>query len=99
MAKVTNEDILRINEIYYKVKTYAETARQTGFAATTVKKYIDPNWKPIEQRTIHPFNEELMPEVNQAILVFRGVSDYGYLCTLTETEKEEVKKLWEELAV
>ena len=97
--KVTNEDILQINSLYFQYKNYAEVARQTGFAASTVKKYIDPNWKPIEQRIIHPFNEELMPEVNQAILVFRGVSDYGYLCTLSETEKEEVKKLWEELVV
>ena len=39
-SKVTNEDILRINELYYKHKTYAEVARQTGFAASTVKKYI-----------------------------------------------------------
>ena len=43
-SKVTNEDILRINELYYKHKTYAEVARQTGFAASTVKKYVDKNW-------------------------------------------------------
>ena len=42
-SKVTNEDILRINELYYKHKTYAEVARQTGFAASTVKKYVIPN--------------------------------------------------------
>ena len=40
-SKVTNEDILRINELYYKHKTYAEVARQTGFAASTVKKYVE----------------------------------------------------------
>ena len=45
MAKrVTNEDILLMNKIYAETKTYAETARQTGFSASTVKKYINPNF-------------------------------------------------------
>ena len=45
MAKrITNEDILRINEIYAATHTYAETARQTGFSPSTVKKYINPNF-------------------------------------------------------
>ena len=37
MAKVTNEDIVRFNELYAKLKTYAAVARETGFSASTVK--------------------------------------------------------------
>ena len=47
--RVTNEDILKINQIYAEVGTYAETARQTGFSASTVKKYINPNFSLVEQ--------------------------------------------------
>jgi hypothetical protein len=51
-SKVTNEDILRINEIYYKTKVYAETARQTGFSASTLKKYVIPGWQPVVTENI-----------------------------------------------
>ena len=41
MAKrIDQKDIERINEVYSRVGTYAATARETGFAASTVKKYI-----------------------------------------------------------
>ena len=45
--RVTSEDILRMNKIYYQTHVFAEVARQTGFSASTVRKYIDVNWKPI----------------------------------------------------
>lgn len=95
--KVTNEDILRINEIYYKTHTYAETARQTGFAASTVKKYIIPNWAPIAVETIKRFNLNDLPEFNTA--VFKGITNYGNLCTLVEYEKAEIEELWREMAL
>lgn len=97
--KVTNEDILRINEIYYKTKVYAETARQTGFSASTVKKYIIPGWKPIVVENIARFSLEQLPDYKEAVKIFQGVDNYGYLCQLTPSEIEEIKELWEELSV
>lgn len=97
--KVTNEDILRINELYYKHKVYAEVARQTGFSASTVKKYVIPNWAPVQTENIIRFDIAQLPEPTSAVEIFRGISNYGYLCVLTEYEKEEMKKLWEELSV
>jgi hypothetical protein len=97
--KVTNEDILRINEIYYKTHTYAETARQTGFAASTVKKYIIKDWAPISQKNIQLFNEDLIPDIKQMLSIFEGLSNYGFLCTLTENEQKEIAELWEELSL
>ena len=97
--KVTNEDILRINEIYYKTKVYAETARQTGFSAGTVKKYIIPGWQPIAVENIKKFDESSIPDFQKAVEIFRGVENYGDLCVLTEREQEEIKELWGELAV
>lgn len=97
--KVTNEDILRINELYYKHKIYAEVARQTGFSASTVKKYVIPGWKPIALENIVRFNLEQLPNYEEAVKIFRGVDNYGYLCQLTPSETEEIKELWEELSV
>lgn len=98
-SKVTNEDILRINELYYKHKTYAEVARQTGFAASTVKKYVDKNWEPVKTENIIRFDLVNLPNFSEAVKIFRGVTNYGDLCVLNEDEKEEMKSLWEELAV
>lgn len=98
MAKrVTNEDVLKFNEIYYKTKTYAEVARQTGFSASTVKKYIDMNWTPVEAKEIKRFDLSSLPEFDASS--FRGIENYGDLCVLTERELEDLKDLWEELAI
>lgn len=97
--KVTNEDIIRINEIYYKTKVYAETARQTGFSASTVKKYIVPGWKPVEKKNITKFDMAQLPDFTRAAEMFRGISNYGNLCVLTDYEKEQMKELWEELSI
>lgn len=96
-SKVTSEDILRINEIYYKTKVYAETARQTGFSASTVKKYVIPGWQPVVIENIVRFELSQIPEFDSSI--FKGVDNYGDLCVFTEREKEEIEGLWGELAV
>ena len=47
--RVTNEDILKMNQIYAEVGTYAEVARQTWFSPSTVKKYINPNFSLVKR--------------------------------------------------
>ena len=98
MARVTSEDILRMNEIYYKTHVFAEVARQTGFSASTVRKYIDVNWRPVEQRNVIRFEISQIP-VDLDTSIFRGLDNYGDLCVLTGREKEELKELWEEMAI
>jgi len=98
-SKVTNEDILRINELYYKHKTYAEVARQTGFAASTVKKYVIPGWEPAKNDNIIRFDLVNLPNFFKVTPLFRDVKNYGDLCVLSKEEKEEMKTLWEELAI
>ena len=97
--KVTSEDILRINELYYKHKTYAEVARQTGFSASTVKKYVISGWVPVATENIIKFNMDDLPEFEEAVKCFVGVDNYGDLCVLTEREQEEMKELWAELII
>lgn len=98
-SKVTNEDILRINELYYKHKTYAEVARQTGFSASTVKKYVVPGWQPVAVENIIHFDLAELPDFTRAAELFKGIDNYGNLCMLTQREQEEIKNLWKELAV
>lgn len=97
MARVTSEDIVRMNEIYYKTHVFAEVARQTGFSASTVRKYVDVNWQPVVNENIVRFEFNQIPEFDSS--VFKGIDNYGDLCVLTECEKEELKDLWKELAV
>lgn len=96
-SRVTNEDIIHINESYYKYKTYAEVARQTGFAASTVKKYVIPGWQPVLETKNIRFNMSGLPDSPHPGFV--GLNNYGELCVLTNNEKEELKTLWEEMAV
>ena len=95
--RVTSEDILRMNEIYYKTHVFAEVARQTGFSASTVRKYIDVNWKPIENENIIKFNMNDLPEFDTTC--FKGIENYGDLCVLTEREQDEMKELLKELVL
>ena len=97
MARVTSEDILRMNEIYYKTHVFAEVARQTGFSASTVRKYVDVNWKPIKNENIIKFNMNDLPEFDTTC--FKGIENYGDLCVLTEREQDEMKELLKELVV
>ena len=97
MARVTSEDILRMNEVYYKTHVFAEVARQTGFSASTVRKYVDVNWKPVENENIVKFDMNDLPEFDTTC--FKGIENYGDLCVLTEREQDEMKELLKELVV
>lgn len=96
--RVTIEDKKKINELYYQCHNYAEVARQTGWSASTVRSYVDPNYKPAIEVQIHRFDPltEMKPFDES---IFDNVENYGDLCVLSDEEKEEMKVLWEELAL
>lgn len=96
-TKVTNEDIIRMNKLYFKYKTYAAVAREVGFSASTVKKYIIPNWQPVEQQNIVRFEWSEIPDFDDRI--FKDIDNYGDLCVLTEREQHEIEELWRELSI
>jgi hypothetical protein len=98
-TKVTNEDILRINELYYKHKTYAEVARQTGFSASTVKKYVIKDWAPINKENISQFDLSNLVDFEKIAPTFHNKENLGEMCVLTECEQQEIRELWKELPV
>ena len=94
--RVSVDDIRQMNEIYYKCKSYAETARQTGWSAATVRNYIDKNFSPVLEDKIHRFDPNTeMPEFSTEI--FEGIENLGDLCVLSDEEKIEIVELWEEI--
>jgi hypothetical protein len=96
MARVTQEDIKKFNELYYKYKTYAEVARQTGFSAGTVSKYVDKNYVPIDDTKKKTFSGEIN-DSNFDILA--AVDAWGSLLSLSPEELTELNDLWNEIAI
>lgn len=42
--RVTQDEIIKMNELYLEYKTYAAVAKEVGRAPSTVKRYIDPEY-------------------------------------------------------
>jgi hypothetical protein len=95
--KVTQDNIIEFNELYLIYKTYAAVARQTGFSPTTVKKYILPGYTSKNSIEKKVFLKADLPECVDSPFV--GIANWGDLCVLSETEREEIVSLWEELLV
>lgn len=93
--KITHDDIININKLYLKYGTYAAVARELGFSAGTVKKYIIDGFKPdVKIRLFDENSLELFDE-NE----FEDVDDFGSLCELSDDEKGEMVELWDEMVM
>lgn len=95
--KVTKENIKEFNKLYYELKTFAAVARATGFSASTISKYVDRNWKPVDENAIVRFKLEDIPEFKPE--TFEGLENWNSLTLLSNEEKEEMKKIWEEIEI
>ncbi len=93
MKRVTKEDIKTFNILYTRMKTYAAVSRATGFAPSTIKKYIIPGYECPEEKNIIRFNKPL-PEFDRTKFFS---DDWRELCVLSKEEDEEIKQLWKEL--
>ena len=93
MNKITKEDIIKINELFLKTGVKAQVAREMGISASTVSKYIIPDYKPAAALVIKKYEGDL-PEFDKK--KFR-IDNWTPLLKLSSEEKEEMKELWEEL--
>ena len=98
---VTPEMIKEMNELYLQLKTYAAVSRAMGGSpsATTVKKYIIPNYVAEVDRKIIRFDAANVPDENVNFEPFVQMTFFDELCALSESEVEEVKQLWEEISI
>lgn len=97
--KVTEQDIKRMIELYANVHTYAEVARQTGFSASTVRKYIlEAQKKNISYEEIDKSEWKIVRiknlDFNKNLPIIYNI---GEVCVLSEEERKEIQELWKEI--
>lgn len=98
---LTDDDKLHIYNVYKRIGTYAGTARETGFSASTVRKYVQEfqsretehnvdqsNWKRVYLSDLD-LNSKSLPIIY----------NIGEASILTEEEVQGVEELWEELSM
>ena len=94
MAKaVTQQEIELMNTLYLELKTYSAVAREVGRAASTVKKYIVPNFRPVENTT----KEFDIVAFDNAVKSAQPESTIA--SCLSAEERENMKQLWEVLSI
>ena len=99
-TKITDEVIEQINELYCELKVKSHVAKALGISASTVSKYIVPNYIPKDQRVVEVFNGRPSVIPFDKIASFDGAADIGYFFThMTEDEKEDIKKLQKEIFI
>ena len=92
--RATAEDKERMNELYLEIGTYAGVARKIGFSASTVKRYIIPNYTPKNQMYV-PFEGKIL-NVKDIKLPKTSKEWYATL-QLTEAEQAGCEELRKEI--
>ena len=98
--KVTNTDIVKMNELYLTLKSYAAVARQTGFSSSTVSKYIQSNYRSIKEKDENKktFDLTVIPFSADRQLYFQKLQGHwGLMCELAEDEKKGLEELHVEI--
>ena len=93
MKRVTQDDIIAMNEAYLACGTYSGAAKATGWSASTVKKYIIDGYK--SEQKVEVVNIEL-PPIEE--IADRLPPWYDITC-LTPEEEKEIKQLWGEMLI
>jgi len=96
MKRVNTLDIIKMNDLYLKYKNKAEVARQTGFSASTVAKYLIPNYVPTSEIKVIAFDSVVSKKVNKNRF---ELTSWNSLLDLTEEEKKEIEELRKEVSL
>ena len=91
--------IKQINQLYYEYHNYSKVARELGISPSTVKKYVDPDYEPIDGKVIIRFDPMVdMPKVFNTEM-FMTTDNFGDLCALLPEEKEGIEILHREMEI
>ena len=93
-TKITDEVIEQINELYCELKVKSHVAKALGISASTVSKYIVPNYVRKADRVIEVFNGRPSVISMDKIASFDGAADLGYFLThIMDDEREDMEKI------
>ena len=95
MAKLTEEKIIQIQQLYAEIGIYSQVAKIVGCTAATVKKYCTLNVTPPATQKIVPFSGLIAPVTEDTMRPFIGKR--AELLLLTDYEQSEIERLWEEI--
>lgn len=90
--RVDNQAIIEINEAYLACGTLSGAAKATGWSASTIKKYLIPDFK--NEQKVEVTNIELPP----ISTVLEQLKEDNLSC-LRPSEEEELEALWKEMIV
>jgi len=93
MRRVTEEDIIQMNEAFLLCGTYSGAAKATGWSASTVKKYIISGYTS----QIDTAAQESMITLPDLDEVVANLMQMAHATMLTSEEALEVTELWKEL--
>ena len=103
-VKVTEEEIERINELYCELGVKSRVAEIVGRSASTVSRYIIPNYVPKAQRVKIVFDKEpndcggLIMKINDDLANGCEVMEAILKnCSMAADEYEDLQKLKEEI--
>lgn len=96
---VTDEDKIQFNELYLTCGTYAEVARQTGFSASTVKRYIIPNYVSVNSVAENAIMFDKEIKNIEEIDFPNSRTDFYNLFVLSEEEQQQCDLLREEILI
>ena len=93
-VKITDEVIEQINELYCELKVKSHVAKALGISASTVSKYIVPNYVRKADRVMEVFNGRPSVISMDKIASFDGAADLGYFLThIMDDEREDMEKI------
>lgn len=93
-TKITDEVIEQINELYCELKVKSHVAKALGISASTVSKYIIPDYVCKADRVVEVFSGRPSIISMDKINSFDGAANIGYFLThIMDDEKEDMEKL------
>lgn len=93
-TKITDEVIEQINELYCELKVKSHVAKALGISASTVSRYIIPDYVCKADRVVEVFGGRPSVISIDKIASFDGAAHLGYFLThIMDDEKDDMEKL------
>ena len=95
MRRITDKDVIQINEAYLLCGTYSGAAKATGWSASTVKKYIISGYTSQIDAAAQG-SMITLPDLDEVVT---NLKQMVHATMLTSEEVLEVTELWKEMIV